>query len=149
MTTPKDQREGDIPIGAFTTDPWSEETSAYTVRADMDRVKKDYRDAVGRMQLAHWERNGYSNHLGAAAGRSYRDGVWAGIQLVLNAQHAVDDLTTGELLAELRKGAGSIYWPVLAVDPKFHADCPRCERTVLIDAQGLCPECAHEFEVEG
>jgi hypothetical protein len=146
MTTPKDQREGDIPIGAFTTDPWSEETSAYTVRADMDRVKKDYRAAVGRMQLAHWERKGYSSHLGAAAGRSYRDGVWAGIQFVLDAQHAVDDLTTGQMLAEIRKGNGSIYAPVLAADPTFEADCPRCHREVLINREGLCPVCAYEFE---
>lgn len=130
-----------------TADPWSPKTTARTVRADMDRIREDLRPDVGRMQLAHWERKGYSSHLGGAAGTSYRDGVWAGIQLVLDAQHAIDDLATGQMLAEIRKGpVGSIYGPVLAADPKFQADCPRCHRDVLIDREGLCPECAYEFQ---
>lgn len=130
-------------------DPWAESKSSPTVRtvhADMDRVKSDHRMTVGSMQLAHWERKGYTSHLGSAPGISYRDGVWAGIQLVLDAQHAVDDLTTGQMLAEIRKGNGSIYAPVLAADPTFHADCPRCNREVLIDREGMCPECAYEFQ---
>lgn len=65
---------------------------------------------------------------------------------LLNTQQTLDDLTDAQLLAELRKEERSIFWPLLCADPKFPTQCPRCEKTVVVDKQGICSECAHDFE---
>ncbi|MDR6098360.1 hypothetical protein [Microbacterium sp. SORGH_AS_0454] len=67
---------------------------------------------------------------------------------VLNTQQTLDDLTDGQLLAELRKEDRSIFWPLLCADPKFPTECPRCAKSVVVDKDGLCSECAYEFEEE-
>lgn len=64
---------------------------------------------------------------------------------VLNTQQTLDDLTAGQLLAELRKEEKSIFWPLLCADPEFQTECPRCDKAVTVDKEGLCPACAHEF----
>ena len=114
------------------------------VTADMDRIRADHGVTVAGMLSRWWEKA--FTRWGSSAKQGYTAGVWAGVEWVLNAQHAIDDLTQGQLLAELRKGPGSIFWPLLSADPKSWVDCPRCERAVLIDREGLCPECAYEFE---
>lgn len=115
--------------------------------ASLERVREDH----GLTQAA-WEteRRNQLDPLGGFTmwSRGYRGGWWDAVSWLLTAQQQIDDLTVGQLLAELRKGPGSIYWPVKSGDPRFWGDCPRCHRPVLIDAQGLCPECAHEFDEE-
>ncbi|MBD8218244.1 hypothetical protein IFU40_06300 [Microbacterium sp. CFBP 13617] len=111
----------------------------------MNRIRDDHGLAEAQQESAWWSGWG-DERLGVSAKQGYRAGWWAAVQWVLNTQQAIDDLTTGELLAELRKEAGSVYWPLLAADPTFWADCPRCRVEVLIDKQGLCPTCTHEFE---
>ncbi|MCW2165371.1 hypothetical protein B0I12_002526 [Microbacterium hydrothermale] len=65
---------------------------------------------------------------------------------VLNTQQTIDDLTQGQLLAELRKEDGSIFWPLLSESKRIPAGCPRCDWRGAIDREGICPECQHEFE---
>jgi len=121
-------------------------TPVHTVSADMRQVREALRDVMTAEQAANWERKEYTNHLGTAPKHAFQDGFWAGVKAVLNTQHAIDNLTQGELLAEIRKAEGSVYWPLLSGDPTIAAECPRCDRTVVIDREGLCPECAYEFQ---
>lgn len=129
-----------------TVDPWAPTTHVHTVRADMHRIREHLRGTMTAQQAAHWERKEYTGHLGTAPKHAFQDGFWAGVQTVLDLQHAIDDLTQGELLAELRKGDGSIFWPLLSADPTIAVECPRCDRSVVINREGICPGCRHEFE---
>lgn len=113
---------------------------------DMDRIKADHGLVQKDVEDALWAAAGHTSSLGTQLKQGSRKTFWRAVRWVLERQLAVDDLTQGELLAELRKESGSIFWPLLAADPKFWVDCPRCERRVLIDKEGLCPECAYEFE---
>lgn len=112
--------------------------------ADMDRIRIDYGYQQQAREDLLWKQRGHTFGLGTQLKQGHRTAWWQAIEWVLNLQHSIDDLTQGQLLAELRKGTGSIYAPVM-VD-KIPADCPRCNRLVNIDASGLCPECAYEFQ---
>lgn len=113
-------------------------------RPFMTRIRIDMASKQIPAEDAFWDVR--RHNLGVSAKQGHRSGYWRGVEDVLTMQLAVDDLSQGELLGELRKGSGSVFWPLLVHDPKFWADCPRCERRVLIDMEGLCPECAYEFE---
>ena len=75
-----------------------------------------------------------------------RRGFWDGVAYVLNLQHDMENLTAAQLVAELRKGDGSIYWPVKSDDPRFWDVCDRCRTRQLFDAAGICPNCGMEVE---
>lgn len=110
----------------------------------LDRIRTDHGRAEAERESAWWGQA--HDHLGVSAKGGFRAGWWAAVEWLLAAQNAIDDLTEGQLLAELRKGPGSIFWPLKAEDPKFWADCPRCRVPVLIGVEGFCPNCTHEFE---
>jgi len=118
------------------------------VTADMDRIKADHGMVQGAFEDALWALSGHTSSLGTQLKQGSRKTWWAAVKWVLNTQHAIDDLSQGQLLAEIRKGPGSIFWPLLSEDPTMIADCPRCEHAVVIDKEGLCPGCAYEFEEE-
>lgn len=117
------------------------------VAPDMARVREDHGLVQAEQESLWWEAVGRQS-LGVSAKQGHRTGWWSAVEWVLRTQTAMDDLTEGQMLAELRKGAGSVFWPLFAADPKFWVDCPTCRVRVLIDAEGLCPACAHEFEEE-
>lgn len=110
---------------------------------DMDRIRADHAQAFAEIEDHLWERYGHTRY-----GASFRQGVrWAipaAIEWLLTQQHAIDDLTVPELIEELRKREGSIYWAVKAADPTFHADCPTCGYRTLTDAEGLCRDCGYD-----
>lgn len=80
--------------------------------------------------------------------RGYMAGWWNAVRWLLHAQGEWESLTVGEALAELRKGQASIYPVARGDDPHFWADCPGCDKPVLIDREGLCDTCGHDFEGE-
>jgi hypothetical protein len=110
----------------------------------MERIRIDYGYQQQAREDLFWKQRGHIFGLGTQLKQGHRTAWWQAVQWVLNLQHSIDDLTQGQLLAELRKGNGSIYAPVMA--DKIPADCPRCNRLVNIDAEGLCPGCAYEFQ---
>nr|WP_278101130.1 hypothetical protein [Microbacterium proteolyticum] len=115
-------------------------------RADMTRIREDHGRAQQRHEDAMWHSSGHTNGLGTTAKQYHRASWWAGIEYVLNLQHDIDNMPAGELLAELRKGAGSIYWPLKSGDPTFWTRCPRCNVWGLLDIEGICPTCTYEFQ---
>ena len=114
----------------------------------MEQIRADHGRAEANAETQWWENHQANLRFGVSALSGFRAGWWAAIEYVLDQQNRIDDLTVGELLTELRKGPGSLYWPLKADDPTFWADCPRCHTRVLLDIEGFCRECAHEFEEE-
>jgi hypothetical protein len=117
--------------------------AAPLTEGDLAQIRADHGLALAAHETAWWRQA--QQHLGVSSRGGFRAGWWKGIEYLLTSQNGIDGLTVGELLAELRKGPGSIYWPLKSEDPKFWADCPACHRPVLIDAEGMCPNCTHEF----
>lgn len=115
---------------------------------DMDRIRADHGLVQVAFEDALWAASGHTSSLGTQLKQGSRKTWWAAVEWVLRLQHTFEDLTEGELLGELRKGPGSVFWPLLSEDPTMIADCPRCEHAVVIDKEGLCPQCAYEFEEE-
>lgn len=81
--------------------------------------------------------------------KGYTSGWWDAVEWLRHEQMQWESLTAGESIIELRKGPGSIYFPLFSEDPAINADCPGMggHRTV-VDAEGVCPECAYDFERE-
>lgn len=106
---------------------------------DMDRIREDH----GHAQAAHETRTvrAIGNRYGTTSLRQgLRHGFWAGIEYALTYQAGIDNLTTEEFLAELRKGDGSLIFPIKSVDPSFWGVCPNCHSETLIDVDG-CTSC--------
>lgn len=112
--------------------------------ADMAPIRIDYGYQQQAREDLLWKQRGHTLGLGTQLKQGHRTAWWQAVEWVLNLQHSIDDLTQGQLLRELRKGAGSIYAPVM-VD-KIPADCPRCNQLVNIDKEGICPQCTYEFQ---
>lgn len=77
----------------------------------------------------------------------HRHGFWDGVRYVLTLQSDFESLTAGEIIRELRKREGSIYWPLLEADPRTWVICDRCDTRVLIDAEGICDVCNNDFNL--
>jgi hypothetical protein len=110
----------------------------------MAQIREDHALTAATLEDTAHAKTGHT--FGVSWRQGFRTGFWQAVEYVLTLQQSIDDLSAGELLAELRKGPGSIYWPVKADDPNFHADCPRCHVRVLIDREGICYQCGHEFQ---
>ncbi|MEV7827532.1 hypothetical protein [Microbacterium enclense] len=114
--------------------------------ADMAQIKADH----WRVQVDHvdemWETKGHTGSLGNTPKKYHEAAWWAGVEWVLNQQHSIDDLPIGQVIAELRKGNGAIYAPLLSADPKIKTQCPRCDLWTVIDIEGICGNCTYEFQ---
>ena len=84
-----------------------------------------------------------SHRWGSSWRQGHRTGWWQGVEWVLNAQTGWDGLTEYEAITELRKGSGSIYWPLFREDPVLVIECPEDGR-VTIGVQGFCDACGWE-----
>lgn len=112
---------------------------------DMPRIRQDHalaiERAVTRLREKHRPAGGYVLY-----DKRTRDAVFEGMNIVLNLQlNQFDQLTIAELVAELQKKEGSVYWPLKADDPRFWETCERCHNKILITAEGICPDCGHEL----
>ena len=118
--------------------------AAVTAELSLNQIRQDHGAAEARMETLHRRQNGEAFH-SVMWERGYRKGWWAAVAWVLEQQHRFDALDASEALAEIRKGPGSIYWPIKSGDPTFHADCPTCGHPTLIDTEGLCRDCGWEL----
>lgn len=112
--------------------------------ADVDRIWEDHGLTLTQRMTDWWTK--HFTRWGSSAKQGYMAGAKAGVQYVLNLQHQVDNLPVGELLTELRKHEGSIYWPLYSADPKFWAPCPRCHIATKVDVNGICEHCTYEIQ---
>lgn len=108
----------------------------------LTQIKEDHLISAVSLRALHQPRN-----LGGTFmyDRGYMRGFWDAVGWLLHMQSEYESLTTGEALAELRKGRGSIYWPLKADDPTIWADCPRDGR-VTVGVEGYCDSCGFPFD---
>jgi hypothetical protein len=112
---------------------------------DVTRILTDHAPELTALEDRLWHERGI-HRFGVSYKTGVRDATRAVLEWVLTKQHTgFDELTVGELIEELRKTNGSIYWPIKAEDPTFSHRCERCGQHVLVTAEGYCVECAHEF----
>jgi len=114
-----------------------------TGQVDLQRIRQDHGLAQSRCETERWDVQ--QHRYGVSFKQGHRSGFWDGVLHTLTVQSQVDDLDPDEWLAELDKGEGSIYFPVLAPDPHRTLDCPRCDTTTIVGRAGRCDHCGHDF----
>jgi hypothetical protein len=82
--------------------------------------------------------------MGVSYKTGHRRGFWDGVLYVLQQQALWDSLTEGEAIEELRKGQGSLFWPLFRDDPRIFCDCPNHGR-VAVGPEGTCDGCLFNF----
>ena len=109
--------------------------------ATLNQIRADHGMEQARMETARYAQAGLS--FGVSYKQGYRVAWWDAVAWLLRTQNGFDQLTSEEALLELRKGEGSIYWPLLRDDPRISLDCPGGHRTV-VGIEGICDECGRE-----
>lgn len=74
----------------------------------------------------------------------HRTGFKAALLYAYNTLLMWDSLTEGEAITELRKGTGSLFYPLFKDDPRVWVDCPRDGR-VTVSKEGTCDRCLFDF----
>jgi hypothetical protein len=118
--------------------------AAVTDELNLSRILQDHATDLAQLENRARRRNGEA-YSSAMWTRGFRQAVPAVIGWVWHLQMRVNELTDVEYLEELRKGAASLYWPVIGADPTFPADCPTCGFQRLFGVDGLCTECGTEL----
>ena len=108
------------------------------------QILTDHHVELASLETRERQRNG-ATYSSAMWTRGFRQAVEAVIPWLLWKQRRMDELTAQELIAELRKGPGSVYWPVKEADPQFWAVCDRCRTSQLFTASGVCPCCGDDL----
>jgi hypothetical protein len=85
--------------------------------------------------------------MGVSYKQGHRRGWWDAVEWVLAQQLEWDNLTEAEAIHELRKGQGSIYFPLFREDPRIFCDCPNHGR-VAVGPEGTCDGCLFDFTEE-
>lgn len=119
--------------------------NALTTQADMQAIRQQYGLTEAEHETQRWEERG-RHRFGVSWRQGYRTAWWDGVEWLLNLQHDYENLTNSEVVAELRKGPASIYWPLKADDPKAWLLCDHCRTRQLFDARGICDHCGTETE---
>lgn len=117
--------------------------------ADVSRIMADHQPALSALQSRSRKSNG-AVFTSVMWDRGYLQAVRDVIGFVLDTQTHTDDLTAAEVVAELRKGTGSIYRPAFSESQDAWVECPsdrihNAGRLTLITAEGVCPDCGYEF----
>lgn len=97
---------------------------------------------------AHAETTSYdrSRH-GVSWKQGHRVAWWQAVEWVLQTQLGWDALTEAEAITELRKGTGSLFYPLFSTDPRIWVDCPRDGR-ITVSKEGTCDRCLLDFSEE-
>lgn len=98
----------------------------------------------GLAQAAAESRTYDRTRIGVSYRQGHRTGWWQAVEWVLQTQLGWDSLTEGEAIEELRKGQGSVFWPLFREDPRVICDCPNHGR-VAIGPEGTCDGCLFDF----
>jgi len=111
--------------------------------ADLDRIREDHGLTQVRREDNRWQ----AAHLsyGVSYRQGYRRGWWDAVEWVLTTQRTYNQLDTEDTVAELRKGVGSVFYPLFEHDPAAILECPRCDMRTLHTADG-CTDCGHDYQ---
>jgi hypothetical protein len=104
-----------------------------------DRLRTDHALAQAAAETAAYDRT----RMGVSYKQGHRRGWWDAVEWVLQTQLGWDSLTEGEAIEELRKGQGSLFWPLFRDDPRVRIDCPR-DGLVVVGIEGYCDRCGYE-----
>ena len=110
----------------------------------MKQIRQDYGFVQARFESADFERVRFQ--YGVSYRQGHRAGFWRAVEWLRHELLKVDDLTVAEYVTELRKGPGSVFWPLWQDDPKFGATCEQCGHLIVLDKEGLCPDCGWEVQ---
>ncbi|MDR7189744.1 hypothetical protein J2Y46_002570 [Microbacterium sp. BE35] len=110
------------------------------VAAETDTLRTDHGLAQAQAETLAFDRNRHAESFK----QGHRAGWWAAVTYILTRQAEWDELTESEAIRELRKGHGSIYFPLFKDDPRVWADCPRDGRVVVTES-GICDGCLYDF----
>jgi len=119
--------------------------AAMTDERAMQRILTDHAATFSKAETRERRRNGEA-FTSVMWSRGWRAAVETIVPLLIHEQSRWGDLTEQEALTELRKGTGSIWWPVFRNDPTIQADCPPCGRPVVVGVEGICQHCGHTIE---
>ena len=109
--------------------------------ANAAQLRTDHGLAQAAAATTAWAGN--QHRFGVSWHQGHREGWWAAVEWLLHAQTGWEAATEYEAILELRKGSGSIYYPLFYTDPTVWIQCPEDGRTV-VDREGLCRECGWE-----
>lgn len=107
----------------------------------LTQIREDHGLVQARYETAAWTPRIHG--MGVSFKQGHRCAWWGAIEWVLKTQAGWEDLTEAEAVGELRKGEGSIYYPLFKNDPRVWVDCPNDGRTV-VGVEGICDSCGWE-----
>lgn len=111
---------------------------------DLDRIREDHAREFAAIETRIVDK--YQHLYGTVSLRQgVRHATREVLEWVLATQRAMDRLDTADMVAELRKGAGSLYYPLFEHDPAIWLECPRCDMRTLHTADG-CSDCGHDYQ---
>lgn len=109
------------------------------VAVESTQLREDHGLAQAAAETAAFSRDRHAESFK----QGHRVAWWQAVEYVLTRQAEWDTLTEGEAIAELRKGRGSIFFPLFEPDPRVWISCPRDGR-VTVGAEGYCDGCGYE-----
>lgn len=116
----------------------ADETRTHTILTDH---QKDFT----RLEDLAWNTHG-KHRFGVSYLQGYRRARRDVIGWMMHTlTRGFDALLTSEVIAELRKGENSVYYPLFIEDPQCWVDCDHCRTRVLADAEGICQNCGKDL----
>jgi hypothetical protein len=117
---------------------------------DVQPILEDHSTDLTRIEDEAW--NTYGRHrFGVSYQQGYRRARRDTLQWVMGMlTDGFDDLTPEELVAELRKGDRSLFWPLWRDDPYRWVECPSDRvhqrgARVLVGVDGTCSDCGYDY----
>lgn len=110
------------------------------VTVETNQLRQDHGLAQAAAETAAFSRDRHAESFK----QGHRTGWWQAVEYVLTLQTMWDELTEGDAILELRKGRGSIYYPLFREDARVWVDCPRDGR-VTVTESGICDRCLYNF----
>ena len=113
------------------------------VAVEADQLRQDHGLAQAAAETTAFSRDRHAESFK----QGHRTAWWQAVEYVLTRQTQWGELTESEAITELRKGRGSIFFPLFESDPRVWVSCPRDGR-VTVDSTGICDRCLYDFSEE-
>lgn len=109
-------------------------------------ILTDHNAAFTRLEDLAWHTHG-QHRFGVSYLQGYRRARRDVIGWMMHTlTRGFDALLTSEVIAELRKGENSVYYPLFIEDPVASLLCDHCRTTQLFTETGICPNCGRDMD---